>query len=437
MRRLLFGVLALLAGAAVSGPGAAQELPRRPFLGIAMESGEADGPQGSAVRVERVIEGSSAAAADIRPGDIIVSVDGRVVAEPADVVAAVKPRRAQDRLSIVVSRAGTLLDKDVPLIGLPLETAEGFDTLYEAVVADGDLRRTILTRPFNGDRMPAVLFVGGIGCYSMESPFDEDEVYRQLLSSITRLGFVTMRVEKSGMGDSRGATCSSVDLANELGGYMAGLQALRSKSYVDADRIFIVGHSIGGIVGPLLASKMPVRGIVAMETVGTTWFEYELINRRRQLKLAGTAPAALGRAMQLKQWCMHRLLIERQPRQEILASRPECAGEIDLPASDAYLQQIAELDLPALWAGLKLDTLLVYGSADYLTSAEEHLAILETIEAARPGAASFVEIADLDHYMTRAADQRESFDRKRMDETGDFHQGLAQTMGDWLLKHAG
>ena len=218
---------------------------------------------------------------------------------------------------------------------------------------------------------------------------------------------------------------------------MAGLQALRSKPYVDAERIFIVGHSIGGIVGPLLASKMPVRGIVAMETVGTTWFEYELINRRRQLKLAGTAPAALGRAMQLKQWCMHRLLIERQPRQEILAARPECAGEIELPASDAYLQQIAELDLPALWAGLKLDTLLVYGSADYLTSADEHRAIFDVIEDARPGAASFVEIADLDHYMARAADQRESFERKRSGETGAFHEGLAETVGNWLLKQAG
>ena len=95
-----------------------------------MESGE-----GPAVLVERVIEGSSAAAADIRPGDVIVSVDGRPVAEPADVVAAVKPRRAEDRLDIVVSRAGTILAKDVALVGLPLETAAGFDTLYEAVVA--------------------------------------------------------------------------------------------------------------------------------------------------------------------------------------------------------------------------------------------------------------------------------------------------------------
>ena len=271
----------------------------------------------------------------------------------------------------------------------------------------------------------------------MDSPFDADEVYRQLLSSITRLGFVTMRVEKSGMGDSGGPPCASVDLANELGGYEAGLQALRQKTYVDADRIFIVGHSIGGIVGPLLASKMPVRGIVAMETVGTTWFEYELVNRRRQLKLAGTAPAALGRAMQLKQWCMHRLLIERQPRQEILAARPECAGEIELPASDAYLQQIAQLDLPGLWAGLRLDTLLVYGSADYLTSTDEHLAILEVIEEARPGAGSFVEIADLDHYMARAADQKQSFERRRAGETGAFHEGLARTVGDWLLKQAG
>ena len=69
--------------------------------------------------------------------------------------------------------------------------------------------------------------------------------------------------------------------------------------------------------------------------------------------------------MQLKQWCMHRLLIERQPRQEILAARPECAGEIELPAcAMSICSRSPNWTFAALWAGLKLDTLLVYGSAD-------------------------------------------------------------------------
>lgn len=416
-------------------PTEAKELARRPFLGIAMKT--ETGSSGPSVLVDRVIENSSAAAADLRPDDVVVSIDGKKISAQEDVIAAIKPKRAGYVLNIDLLRDGNPISKNVPLIGLPQETSSDFETIYEAVAVDGTMRRTITTRPPKTANHPAILFVGGIGCYSMESPLDDQEGYRQLLSSLTRQGFVTMRVEKSGMGDSEGPPCATVDLDAETGGYIAGLNELKRKPYVDPDAVFIVGHSIGGIVGPLVAKQVPVRGIVAMETVGTTWFEYELINRRRQLRLAGTAPEVLGRQMQLKQWCMHRLLIERQAREEILRLRPQCEEEMQIPTADGYLQQIAALDLPALWASLKVDTLLVYGSADYLTSADEHVAIAEVVNAARSNSASFIEIPDLDHYMTRVASQRESFDRNRSERAATFHDGLGPTIGAWLRDRLG
>ncbi|MBL0373051.1 alpha/beta fold hydrolase [Rhizobium sp. KVB221] len=435
---LRFFALMLVSCLTYALPAEAKELARRPFLGIAMktvESKETSG--GPAVRVDHVIENSSASDADLRSGDMVVSVDGKEISSQEDVIAAIKPKREGDVLKISLLRDGHPISKDVPLIGLPLEKSSDFETIYEAVVVDGTKRRTITTRPREATRFPAVLFVGGIGCYSMESPLDDQEVYRQLLSSLTRQGFVTMRVEKSGMGDSEGPPCATIDLDAEKRGYIGGLNELKSKPYVDPDRVFIVGHSIGGIVGPLVAAQAPVRAIVAMETVGTTWFEYELINRRRQLKLAGTAPEALGRQMQVKQWCMHRLLIERDAREDIVQLRPECKEEMQIPTADVYLQQIAALDLPALWAKLKIDTLLIYGSADYLTSAEEHLAIAEVVNAERPNSATFIEISDLDHYMTRVESQRESFDRRRSERPAAYHDGLGTTIGRWLKDRPG
>ncbi|MBD9373745.1 alpha/beta fold hydrolase [Rhizobium sp. ARZ01] len=419
-------------------PAEAKDLARRPFLGIAMKTVESDEISGGpTVQIDRVIENSSASVADLRSGDMVVSMDGRKIGSQEDVIATIKPKRAGDVLKISFLRDGHPVSKEVPLIGLPLEKSSDFETIYEAVIVDGTKRRTITTRPREATRFPAVLFVGGIGCYSMESPLDDQEVYRQLLSSLTRQGFVTMRVEKSGMGDSEGPPCATVDLDAETRGYIAGLNELKNKPYVDPDRVFIVGHSIGGIVGPLVAAQVPVRGIVAMETVGTTWFEYELINRRRQLRLAGTAPEVLGRQMQVKQWCMHRLLIEREAREEIVQRRPECKEELQIPTADAYLQQIAALDLPGLWANLKIDALLIYGSADYLTSTEEHLAIAEVVNVERPASATFIEISDLDHYMTRVESQRESFDRKHSDRPAAYHDGLGTTIGRWLKDRLG
>src|SRR6185436_19701388 len=105
------------------------------------------------------------------------------------------------------------------------------------------MRRVIITRPRDERRHPAVLLIGGIGCYSYDAGNDPDNPYRKMLSDLTRRGFVTMRVDKSGMGDSTGAPCAQVDMQNELAGYVAGLKMLKAKPYVDARRAFIVGHS--------------------------------------------------------------------------------------------------------------------------------------------------------------------------------------------------
>ena len=166
----------------------------------------------------------------------------------------------------------------------------------------------IITTPHglsSASRLPAVLLIGGIGTYSVDYSFDPDhdvaEPYRRLLTALTRRGFVTLRVEKSGVGDSEGPPAKDVDLESELAGYVAGLQLLKQRSDVDPERIFILGHSIGSVEAPMAAAREPVRGIVVMQGVGTTWFEYELRNKRRQLELEGIAPAEVAQRMMLNE----------------------------------------------------------------------------------------------------------------------------------------
>ncbi len=438
---MLFSVRALLPAAlllSLTANAEAAELARRAFMGIGMAAvpeairTENKLASGEGIIVERVIPGSSAEAAGLQARDIVLKLDGETIRSTGDVAAAIRRKRAGDSLTLSLLRAGKPMEQKVGLIGFPHETSPHHDALYETVEAAGARRRTIVTRPKQDGRKSAVLFVGGIGCYSMDYPFDTETPYRQLIESMSRDGFVTMRVEKSGMGDSEGEACAKVDLQTEVEGYVAGLKDLKAKPYVNPEKVFIVGHSIGGIVGPLIAEREPVRGIAAAATVGSTWFEYELINRRRQLKLEGMPPAKIGAQMLLKQWCMHQLLIEKTPRAQILEKRPACAEEMKIPSSDAYLQQIAATDFADLWTRLKPDTLLVYGSADFLTSAEEHREILDTINAARPGAATFVEIAGLDHSFYRMKDQQESFVSRREGREGEYNPEAGRVIGEWL-----
>ena len=74
-----------------------------------------------------------------------------------------------------------------------------------------------------------------------------------LVHAIGSQGFVTMRVEKSGVGDSQGPPCDSIGFEEELAGYQAGLKFLRAHPSVDTQRVFLIGISLGGLFAPLLS----------------------------------------------------------------------------------------------------------------------------------------------------------------------------------------
>ena len=149
----------------------------------------------------------------------------------------------------------------MPVKPRPYESAPDVDTVYKVVTVDGSLRRVILTRPKDDQgRHRAILYLAGIGCFSQES-LDLGSPDAKLLYGLTRAGFVTMRVEKSGMGDSQGPSClnSEADMQAELRGYVAGLKALKEYSFVDPNNIILVGLSVGGVEAPLVAQQVPVK----------------------------------------------------------------------------------------------------------------------------------------------------------------------------------
>lgn len=444
MRTLLKHVLLIALVLTASAAAQAVDLPRRAAFGIAMNhnmppdvrAAQKLGPN-EGVLIVAVQPGLSGANAGLKNGDIIVALDGKPMASSAEIIALLRNKRPGDQLKIDYVRNAARATTTATLVPAPIETSPDIDVIYDAVASGSSIRRTVITKPKGGGRHPAVLIVGGIGCYPIDNPGSENEGYRPLITSLTRQGFVTIRVEKSGIGDSTGTPCSEVNLDTEVEGYTAGLRALKKLSYVDAKRTFIVGHSIGGVVGPLVAAQEPVRGLFVLETVGLTWYEYELINTRRQLKLSGAPPAEIGAAMILKQWCSHRMLIDRAPRAEILKAKPECADFMSYPASDAYLQQIAAQNNAALWTNLKgVDVAVVYGAADFVTGVEESQALVEAANAARAGSAIYIEIPDMDHFLLQSPNQPAAFQRMQSGGPAPFHPKLAQIVGDWLISKA-
>jgi hypothetical protein len=232
-----------------SNPGAAQELPRSGFLGLALA------PAGdSGVVVRTVLPGGSAEGSGIHPGDLIVRMNEQKASDPAQVITLARKLRPGDVASLDYRRGEQSLNLKFVIRPRPQESAPDVETRYQSVRAGDSLRRTILTLPRAPGRHPAVLYLTGIGCYSQEDvSFAGTET--KLLYGLTRAGFVTMRVEKTGVGDSQGPPCTSPSSAmqQEVAGYLAGLTQLKRLADVDTSHVFLMGLSIGGVEAPLVA----------------------------------------------------------------------------------------------------------------------------------------------------------------------------------------
>jgi pimeloyl-ACP methyl ester carboxylesterase len=143
-----------------------------------------------------------------------------------------------------------------------------------------------LTKPANASgRLPAVVLIAGSGLTDRDETVAGIPIFGQLARGLVEAGFVVVRYDKRGVGQSGGRT-----EAASLGDYAEDARAvvrwLDRRPDVDKDRIAALGHSEGAAVAMLLASREDrVKAVVLVAGPGTTGAELVLEQQRHQLDL--------------------------------------------------------------------------------------------------------------------------------------------------------
>jgi hypothetical protein len=412
MKRLSFVLLVL----AFTLSAFAAELPRRPWLGCTVRPV----PDSLRSRIEPKYSGgivlgapapnSSAEAGGLKEGDIVLSLGGKPVPTVPIFLTVMKQSGTKKPVAFEILRDGQKIKKSFKLKPYPKETGDTYDVLYESVAVDNSLHRVIITKPKTPGKHPVILLVGGIGCYSLDLLPGTPHPYLEILHEFTENSFVTVRVEKSGMGDSEGQPCPDVDFKTELKGYVACAKALGSHSFMDTSNVILLGHSMGGILAPLVYNQYPVKGVIAMATSPISWFEYELTNQRRQLVLQHMDYDSVEIQAKEKELAMHELMVEKKTPEEILKEHPGFSDYLQYPASYSYMQQLSDLNMAHEWKSVSAQLLVVYGLSDFVTCPEDHRYLTDMVNYYHPGHAKYVEIKSMDHFMDKTATQQESFD---------------------------
>lgn len=394
---------------------------------------------------DSVASGSTLYKLGLQKGDTLKQVNELVITEGPAYYKYVSKIRSGDVVSIKYKQGKKLKEKKGKAQMLPYDTSSKFDIVYGwADVGDCRLR-TIVRKPKSGNNLPAVLLIPGYNCGSIENY--KSGSYGKLIRTWLEAGFVVVTIEKSGLGDSYNCIpCSEADLAMDIKVFDAGYQYMERLSYVDKKNLFIWGHSMGGVIAPLIAERHQPKGVIAFATVFRPWSEFLLEMHRVQWPLDGKSYAETESRTRLIQKVYYEFFVlKKSPAElyqnpeykDIVASELEYAdGKVDMWGRHwRFWQQIDSLDLASAWGNVNCKVLSVFGGADFVACSElEHELIVRAVNSKHPGNAKHINIPDVDHLLIQNPDWL-SAHKHFMDaayKKDHFHQGFADTTAKWM-----
>jgi pimeloyl-ACP methyl ester carboxylesterase len=111
-----------------------------------------------------------------------------------------------------------------------------------------------LTLPRSGGPFPAVLLITGSGAQDRDETILGHKPFLVWADYLTRRGIAVLRLDDRGVGGSTGSVqeATSADFADDV---RAGVEFLKGRKEINPSQIGLVGHSEGGIIAPLVASR--------------------------------------------------------------------------------------------------------------------------------------------------------------------------------------
>jgi pimeloyl-ACP methyl ester carboxylesterase len=313
-------------------------------------------------------------------------------------------------LSITAMKDGGLVRFTVPSQGLDVVRADvAASTSRTQVFSNpGDEPATIpavgfnigatITRPANpaaGTRLPVVILLAAAGVNDRDGQIHGVPTLGQLAGAIARAGYMVVRYDKRGFGQSGGRSESST-LADQAEDVRAVVRWLNDRKDVDPKRIVVAGHSEGAWVAMLAAAReRRLAGVVSLAGAGTTGAELVLSQQQRALEQSSMSP----------QDREARVAMQKQIHAAVLSGKgwegvpPNLRKEADTP----WMQSVLQFDPAETLEDVRQPILFVHGAIDREVEASnaERLAEIARKES-KSKSVELVVVRGVNHLLTPA-----------------------------------
>ena len=414
-----------------------QSLQRKVQFGARVEYVTENGTSGC--KVKQVARGTSVAL-KLLENDLIVKIGNSTFASTDEFTQQFLTYSPNQEVQLTVLRGKKKLVLKAKAVARPYETDDNATVIYDEVAYKGGQLRVIINKPFKENKMPAMLFIPGYTCSSIDD-LPNYHPYKRIVDAYVDAGYVTFRVEKSGLGDSKNTPpCESCDLLDEIENFEVGLKKLKSLPYVDPNQIIIVGHSMGGIVAPAISAKNKVAGVVVYGTTAKSWFEYQIEMYRVQNALSGMNPIEVEQSVIAQYDLNYRYFVKKEKLEDIaketkadsiLRTSWEYDGKGKIYSRNAeYWRQIQDYPHLENWKNTTAKVLVQFGESDFQAfSKADHQQIVNTVNFFNPGNATLMTYPSTDHYFAKSGTMQEAYNK--------FSNGQIQQLFDEYNQEVG
>lgn len=424
-----------------------EALPRRGSLGASFAplpkevSDRLGLKPGAGLMVKAPVTGMTADKAGLKDGDVLLMINDKPVVQ-GGISSLVRTLQSGAEVTFKVDRGG----KELNLKGTMVERlrdpgTKDYSVAYSHVDTACGRMRTIISTPKKDGKHPALFFIQGLSPlsydYVMDGPTgDVMRMAAPILHEFAKSGFVTIRVEKPGVGDSEGGPYQNLGFTEEIDIYRQTMKQLKAMKEVDTDKVLIFGHSMGGTFGPIVAAESPVKGIAVYGTASRSWGEYLNDTLRYQGLLGGESYSQAEESVRAGSRTLGLWYNDKKSPEQIAKEHPTLAPYVNslLPGglfngkSAQFWGELGTLNTAAYWEKLDCSVLAIHGSSDFVSYEIDHRLIADIVKRSHPGKGRFVSAPAVDHLLNKWGTEKEALANYAK---GDFNPVMNQILMDW------
>lgn len=379
------------------------------------------------VFIKWIKPGTTGSELGVKVGDLLYQINDQPISSPDDIYFSgmLNQLKAGDDITYHVYRENKKIKCTGKVLPKPLETNQFGEVIYDKVPFKNGHLSTIITKPnAHKEKVPAVYFIPGYNCASYDNIISFHP-YQRIIDSLTHLGYAVFRTEKSGMGDSYNTpNCYDIDFYTEQEGFEAGYEQLLTYDFIDTSRIFVFGHSLGGIHAPLLAEKYNPKGVIVYGTTHLPWMEYLTHMLRFQNIRLGVPPIQVEKEAKIYQSLLYdHYVLDLDP--EALIAKDSAylpllqrdfqyiGGDMIFQRHYTFMQQLNDINLTASWAAIKSHVLSIYGESDFeAINSDSHESIVRIVNHYHPGNATFLLVPETNHSFIKVGSMMEGVEAR-------------------------